>query len=169
MDTYLAIASKRDERRYAERPIPDDVVLRILDAGRLAGSAVNRQPWTFRVVQTRERVEALAETVYAAQNVLTAGLVVAITTPGGRSTLDVGRCAQNMMLAAWNEGIVSCPNGMPDAERAADALGLAGDERPALVLSFGYLATPRNPERRSAQEWSERANRRPLGELVDYV
>ena len=50
VDVFTAIASKRDERRYADRPIPDDVVTRILDAGRLAGSAVNRQPWTFVVV-----------------------------------------------------------------------------------------------------------------------
>ena len=44
MDTFLAIASKRDTRGYAERPIPDDVVEQILDAGRVAGSARNRQP-----------------------------------------------------------------------------------------------------------------------------
>jgi nitroreductase len=44
MDTFLAIASKRDTRRYSDRPVPDDVQRRILDAGRLAGSAKNRQP-----------------------------------------------------------------------------------------------------------------------------
>jgi nitroreductase len=44
VDTFLAIASKRDTRRYAEAPVPDDVQRRILDAGRIAGSAVNRQP-----------------------------------------------------------------------------------------------------------------------------
>ena len=48
MDTFLAIVSKRDTRRYSERPIPDDIVHRILEAGRLAGSAKNRQPWRFR-------------------------------------------------------------------------------------------------------------------------
>ncbi|MGH2950021.1 MAG: nitroreductase family protein [Solirubrobacteraceae bacterium] len=45
MDAYLAVASKRDQREYAERPIPEDAVRRILDAGRIAGSAKNRQPW----------------------------------------------------------------------------------------------------------------------------
>ena len=44
MDTYLAVASKRDWRSYADRPIPDDVVTRILDAGRLSGNASNKQP-----------------------------------------------------------------------------------------------------------------------------
>ena len=62
MDTYLAIASKRDERRYDDRPVPDEVERRILDAGRVSGNSQNRQEWEFVVVSDRE---ALAETVYA--------------------------------------------------------------------------------------------------------
>ena len=50
METFLAIASKRDERRYADRPVAEDDVLRILDAGRLSGSSQNRQLWNFVVV-----------------------------------------------------------------------------------------------------------------------
>ena len=166
MDAYLAIASKRDERRYAQKPIGDDLVQRILDAGRLAGSAGNRQPWRFLVVTSRDRIEALAETVYEPANVLSAGLIVAIATEGGRRALDVGRSSQNMMLAAWNEGVISCPNGLRDAARATGALELDGDEEPVLVLSFGYPETRRNPERRPPEEWSRRANRKPLDELV---
>lgn len=44
MDTWLAVASRREVREYADRNLPEDVVQRILDAGRLAGSAKNRQP-----------------------------------------------------------------------------------------------------------------------------
>ncbi|MGH3103291.1 MAG: nitroreductase family protein [Gaiellaceae bacterium] len=160
MDTYLAIASKRDERRYDTRPLPDDVVERILDAGRLAGSASNRQPWHFVVVESRERVERLAEAVYAPANLLGAALVVAIQ--GGSRGFDLGRAAQNMMLAAWNDGVASCPNGIRDAEAAAGVLG----EAPANVLSFGYPARPRDAERRGAAEWSGRANRSPLEDVV---
>jgi nitroreductase len=49
MDAYLALASKRDQRDYAETPVPEDAVRRILDAGRIAGSSKNRQPWPFLV------------------------------------------------------------------------------------------------------------------------
>jgi nitroreductase len=156
MDVYLAIASKRDERRYADRAIPDDAVRRILDAGRLAGSAQNRQPWELVVVSDPS---GLAETVYVPDNLRSAALVVAIL---GRGGIDIGRCAQNMMLAAWDEGIVSCPNGIADAASAEAILG----GEPALVLSFGYPATPREPTARSAQEWSRRAKRKPLDEVV---
>ena len=167
MDTYHAVASRRDERRYEGRAIPDDVARRILDAGRLAGSAQNRQPWRFVVVSGAAR-DALAEAVYAPENVRTAGLVVAIVISGkGPTSFDAGRAAQNMLLVAWNEGIASCPNGLADAGRAATVLGLEGDEeRPVIVLSFGYPARPRDPDSRSAEEWSARANRKPLEELV---
>jgi nitroreductase len=169
LDTYLAVASKRDWRRYADRPIASDVVDRILDAGRLAGSAVNRQPWTFVVVESPELRDRLAETVYASDNVRGAALVVAIVTSGGGNALDVGRAMQNMFLVAWNEGVVSCPNGMPEPDRAAAALGLEGDDKPVIVLSFGYPARPRDPEAESAEEWSREANRKPLSEVVKRV
>ena len=123
MDVYLAIASKRDERHYADRAIPDEVVGRILDAGRLAGSAQNRQPWEFVLVSDKQ---ALAEAVYVPDNVRTAGLVVAILGAGG---IDIGRAAQNMMLAAWNEGVVSCSNGLASPDRLAELLGLEADEQ----------------------------------------
>jgi hypothetical protein len=67
-----------------------------------------------------------------------------------------------MMLAAWNESVVSCPNGVRDAEGAAR---LAGGEVGA-VISFGYPVKARDPDSRTAAEWSARANRKPLDELV---
>ncbi len=165
MDTYLAIASKRDERRYADRPVAAELVARILDAGRVAGSAMNRQPWQFLVVEDRARVERLAETVYAPQNVLGAALVIAVVMRG-TAAFDAGRACQNMMLAAWNEGVASCPNGLADQERARELLGLADDERVATVLSFGYPSRPRDPASRSAEDWSRRANRKPPQDVV---
>jgi nitroreductase len=164
VDTFLAVASKRDTRHYAAMPIPDDVVQRILDAGRLSGSAQNRQPWRFLVVEDAGRRERLAAAVYEPSNVRGAQLVVAIT---GARGLDAGRCVQNIMLAAWNDGVASCPNGIADADAAMAALGL--EEAPAIVLTFGY--PPRHPgaESRSAEEWSARANRKPLDELIEQL
>src|SRR5919202_5937168 len=166
MDTFLAVASKRDWRSYADRPVPDEIQGRILDAGRLAGSAMNRQPWTFVVVEDPERKAALAQAVYAAANVEGAAFVVAIVTEGGGRPLDVGRAMQNMMLAAWNDGVVSCPNGMPDPQQAAAALGLEGDLQPVNVLTFGYPRRDLDPESTTAEEWSREANRRSLDEVV---
>lgn len=163
VDVFLAIASKRDTRRYSDRPIPPDVERRILEAGRLAGSARNRQPWRFLVVESPDRREELAQSVYAPDNVRGAQLVVAIHA---KPSLDAGRCAQNMLLAASNDGVASCPNGIADSEKAHAALGLDEEEPIAIVLTFGYPERERDPGRRSAEEWSARADRKPLDELV---
>ena len=163
MDTWLAVGSKRDIRRYSDEPIPSEVVTRILDAGRLAGSAKNRQPWKFVVVGDPALKNQLAETVYAPGNVRGATLVVVVL---GKASLDVGRAVQNMLLVAWNDGVVSSPNGMPDSARTGEILGLGEDESVAIVLSFGYPQRALNPERRSPEEWSAKANRKPLDEIV---
>src|SRR5262245_6597204 len=166
MDTFFAIASRRETRDYSEKPIPDEIVTRILDAGRLAGSAKNRQPWRFLLVEDERARAGLADAVFEPTNVQGARLVVAIV---GRSGLDTGRCAQNMLLAAWNAGVGSCPNGQSDPEAARAALGLGDDEEIATVLTFGYPARERRPERRTPEEWSGRADRKPSDELVERV
>ena len=162
MDAYLAIVSKRDERAYADTPVPDDVRERILDSGRLSGSSKNRQRWEFVIVSGAVK-DRLAEAVYAPENVSSAALVVAIVGEAG--SFDTGRCAQNMMVGAWGDGVASCPNGIRDADAAAEICG--GEVR--AILSFGYPARPRDVASRTAQEWSARANRKPLSELVREV
>lgn len=166
MDTLLVIASKRDTRSYADRPIPAEAIQRILDAGRVAGSARNRQPWRFLVVDDASAREQLAEAVYEPTNVRGARLVLAIL---GRNSLDTGRAAQNMMLVAWNEGVGSCPNGLEEPEQARAALRLGADDEIAIVLTFGYPARERDPLRHTPEEWSALANRKPLDEIVERL
>jgi nitroreductase len=159
VDAFLAIASKRDEKRYADRPIPDGVVRRMLDAARLSGSSKNTQKWEFVVARTPEALERLARVVYEPSNVLGAALAVAIV---GKRNFDTGRAAQNLMVAAWNDGVASSPNGIGDQDAATELLG--GET--AIVISLGYRRRPRDPETRPADEWSARANRKPLDELT---
>jgi nitroreductase len=169
LDTYLAVASKRDWRSYSDRPVPEDAQRRILDAGRLSGSSKNKQPWTFVVVESTEAKERLAELVYAPGNLRKCAFAVAIATPDGKFPLDVGRAMQNMMLVAWNEGVVSCPNGLRDPAAAASALGLEEGAVPVNVPTFAYPKRLRDPESKSAEEWSADANRKPLEELLKRI
>jgi nitroreductase len=168
MDAYLAVVSRREVRDYIARPLPPEVERAILEAGRLAGSAKNRQPWEFVVVREDATVEVVADCVYEPANVRRAAFVVAIVTfrkPG----IDIGRAAQNMLLAAHALGVGSCPNGIADGVGVTRALGVGAEEQVALVLTFGYPARTRDPRRRSAAEWVERANRRPYDEVVREV
>jgi nitroreductase len=87
----------------------------------------------------------------------------------GPTAFDAGRAAQNMMLTAWNDLIGSCPNGMPDVDAVARLLDLEEGERPTVVLTFGYPARTRDPARRTAVEWVERADRKPFDDVVQRL
>ena len=164
MDAYLAVVSKREVRAYADRPLPDALVRQILEAGRVTGSSQNRQPWRFVVIEEPARV---ADTVYVPDNLRGAALCVALAMDARKpSGFDAGRVAQNMMLAAWNQGVGSCPNGVSDADRLHQQLGLEEEEQVSIVLTFGYPARAVDPEARAATEWIERANRRPFDDVV---
>ncbi len=170
MDTFLSVASKREVRDYAGRQIPPDAERRILEAGRVAGSSQNKQPWRFVVVDSPSLRDRLAVAVYRPGNVRSAALVVVIAMRGGGPTgFDAGRAAQNMMLTAWNDRIGSCPNGMPDPDAVAALLDLEDGERPITVLTFGYPIRTRDPERRTTMEWIERADRKPFDDVVQRL
>jgi nitroreductase len=167
MDAYYDIVSLRAVREYSERPISDKAVERILQAGRAAGSSQNRQPWTFFVVRSPETLDQIAETVYAPENLRHAQLAIAIST-SGKGSFDIGRCAENMMLAAWSEGIGSSPNGIRDAEALAPILGTKAEHSIVTVLSFGC---PAKPARTSGdvQGILQRIKRKPLDDIVVWV
>ena len=126
----------------------------------MAGSSKNTQPWRFVVLRDDARKAELAACGQFAQHVPGAPLVIAVVlTPGGGG-FDAGRAAQNMMLAAWAEGITSCPVAMHDRECAARVLGLPEGHRVAIVLAFGYPASEASLHRG--------VRRSPLAELVHY-
>ena len=151
MDTYRAIVSRRDTRAYAAIPIPDDVLHRILQAGRMAGSAKDAQPVRLVVLRDAKRKQELAACGNFTEHVPACAAAVAVVLqPEGpepdspfaifRGPFDAGRAAQNIMLAAWAEGIASCPASMHDAGRARDVLGLPEGYVVANVIVLGYPA-----------------------------
>ena len=171
MDAYLAVVSKREVRSYAEREIEPEVERRILEAGRVTGSSKNRQARRFVVVRDDGVREEVASCVYNGDNVRGAALVVAIVVGRkGPTSFDAGRAAQNMMLAAANDGIGSCPNGIAEADRLREALEHAEEESVATVLTFGYPATSRrDPASLAPEEWVRLADRKPFEEIVKEI
>jgi nitroreductase len=120
------------------------------------------------VVQSRPILDALAEAVYAPSNLLACQAAIAITTTA-TSTFDVGKCAQNMALAAWAEGIGSSPNSARDVGAARRLLGAGEEETIAHVLSLGYPAKPWTPRAEDVEGILERIKRKPLDELTVWV
>jgi nitroreductase len=149
MTPYEAIVSNRDTRAFEARAIPDEVLRRILQAGRMAGSAKALEPVRFVVVREQAQKEALAACGEFTPHLPTAAAVVAIVLEpemgvvGAPLTLfrgpfDSGRAAQNMMVAAWAEGVASCPASMHRGEAAAAVLGLPEGYVVANTIAFGY-------------------------------
>ena len=158
MEAYTCIRTKRESREYKNEPVPEEMLQRILQAGRMAGSSKNTQPWRFVVLRDAERKRELAACGQFAAHVPSAPLVIAVVLAPGGGAFDAGRAAQNMMLGAWAEGITSCPVAMHDRECAARTLGLPPDHTVAIVISFGYPASKASLHRG--------VPRTPLEELV---
>jgi nitroreductase len=155
MDAYEAIIKKRDRREYDGRPIPEESLRRILQAGRMAGSSSNRQPLRFIVMRDQAAKDKLAPAGPGTAPLVKAPLGIVICLQQGQRDFDVGRAAQNMMVAAWAEGIHSCPIGLRNEEVAREALGLPDDYTAAIGISFGYPSgetSSREPSKRLAMD-----------------
>ena len=149
METWTAINTVRVVREFADRPIEPAHVDRILNAGRRTASSKNRQDWAFIVVRDREHLRELAAVGRYASHLAGAALAVALVRPTATTEhqlatylWDLGRAAQNMVLAAWELGIGSVPATVYDLDLAARLLGLPDDRRCDFLLSFGYPADP---------------------------
>jgi nitroreductase len=147
MDVWSSIRSKRMVRRFQSRGLKPDDLTRIVDAGRHAASSKNQQRWDFIVIEDRTRLEALSKSGPFAGHLAGAAAAVALVTPDprppGASTSimwDLGLAAENMMLAAWELGVGSCPATVYDQAIARDVLGHPQNRFCGYVLSFGYPA-----------------------------
>ena len=161
IDAYRAVVDKRDQRGFLDRPLPEEALRRILQAGRMTGSSKNREPNRCVVVRNRERRAALGALSPFGRFLARAAAVVVIVQTEAHE-FDAGRCAQNMMIAAWNDGIGSCPAHLPEAPLAA-LLGIPAGLAINRVVGFGYI----DPGR-AAPPSSVARRRRPLVELVHH-
>jgi nitroreductase len=161
MDAYRAIVDKRDQRAFLPRPLAEETLRRILTAGRMTGSSKNREPNRLVVVRDRPRLTALGGLSRFGRWMADAAVAVVIVQTE-RHEFDAGRCAQNMMLAGWAEGVGSCPAHFPEAE-VARLLGIPADLEINRVIGFGYI----DPAR-AAPPASVARPRRPLDELVHW-
>jgi nitroreductase len=147
LETWEAINSIRVVRDFSARPLPKEHVMRIIDAGRRAGSSKNMQRWAFVVVRDRDRLAELAKAGPWAGHIAGASVAIALVTPDPKGPdqplsvmWDLGRAAQNMVLAAWDLGIGSAPATLYDHDLVRSLLKLPDDHHCEFVLSFGHPA-----------------------------
>ncbi|MER3446995.1 MAG: hypothetical protein C4291_09200 [Candidatus Dadabacteria bacterium] len=140
MDTFECIRKRRDIRSYIKKDVPDDVIGKIIEAGRLAPSAMNGQPWHFIVIKNKETLKELGQFCLSGRFIVDASFaVVVVTDPTNKwHEIDGARAVQNMALAGWNEGVGCCWIGAIDRDKVKEKLNIPMNLHVLTILPFGY-------------------------------
>lgn len=157
MDTFECIRKRRDIRSFIDREVSDAVVIKIIEAGRLAPSAMNLQPWHFIAIKDRQIIRALGSLCTSGKFVVGASVVVVVVTDPSNKwhEIDGARAVQNMALTGWNEGVGCCWIGAIDRARVKELLNIPMNLHVLTVLPFGYpeqFVVKRKKNRKSIQE-----------------
>ncbi|HZX14770.1 MAG TPA: nitroreductase family protein [Thermodesulfobacteriota bacterium] len=140
MDTFECIRKRRDIRSYLKKDVQDDVIRKITEAGRLAPSAMNLQPWHFIVIKNKDMLKELGKFCISGRFIVDASFaVVVITEPSNKwHEIDGARAVQNMSLAAWDEGVGTCWIGAIDRDKVKERLDIPKNLYVLTILPFGY-------------------------------
>jgi nitroreductase len=154
MDALEAIRRRRSVREYTGDPIPREDLGKIVDAGRLAATGNNRQPWDFVVITDREMVERLK---VAAEWMEKAGAIVAVVMdPSSQWWLEDGAAAvENMLIASTALGYGSCwleGNTLPREEEFKELLGVPAEKRLLTLVPIGVPVEWPTKEKKSLEE-----------------
>jgi nitroreductase len=141
MDVYEAIQKRKSIRKYEQTPVPKEKWLRILEAGRIAPSAANRQPWHFIVVTDAEKRKELSKGLFAKFLVDVPVVIVAcgdVKASADWYAVDVSLAVENMILAATAEGLGTCCIGSFSEENVKKALGIPENLSVVMMLAVGF-------------------------------
>jgi len=167
MDILKVIQERRSVRRYKADPVPEEIILEILEAARWAPSWANTQTWRFIIVKEEKTKELLSATLTpnnpARKALVEAPVLICIAAKKGVSgffkgqaatdkgdwfMFDAGIAIEHLVLGAWNFGLGTCHVGAFDAKQAEEILKIPDDYAMVEMMPVGYFdtvpaATPR--------------------------
>ncbi len=173
MTVYETTLKRRSIRKFKTQPIPEDIIIKILESARFAPSWANTQCWRFVLAKedaTKNKIlEAFSPRNPAYSSILAAPLVVvafaekkksgfykgeAVTNKGDYWYMfDTALALQNMVLTAWEEGIGSVYLGLFDAEKVRTSLNIPDNYEVVAIVPFGYPdEEPKCPPRKEIKE-----------------
>ena len=167
MDVYEAVSTRKSVLAFQDKDVPEDIILRLLEAARLAPSAGNRQEWRFVVVRDPVTRERLSEAANEQKFVGKAPVVLAccaecddhVMSCGQLSyPIDIAIAIDHITLCAAADGLGTCWIGAFDEGRVNEILGIPPQIRVVQLLPLGY---PQDPS-------PVKKNRLPLKEMVKY-
>ena len=165
MDTFDAIRTMLAVRRYQDKPVPAATLRRVLEAGRLTGSAKNLQPWHFIVVQDRKTLQKLGGLARTGAHVAqAAAAVVVLVDRSPFAVSDASRAIQSMLLAAWADGVGSNWVGFGGLDEVKALLGVPARLDLLAILPLGYPASAIGKGRKDRKALNAIAHRERFGE-----
>ena len=158
MDVFDVARTVLAVRRFQAKPVPDDLVRRIVESAWLTASSSNRQPWNFIVIQDRNTLQQLGALARSGLHIADAAFAIAvIMEPVPSADSDAGRAIQTMVMTAWAEGIGSNWVGTRGSEELKTLLGVPTQLDIAAIVPFGY------PSDRIGKG---KKNRKPLAQVA---
>jgi len=165
------IKSRQSDRKYSDKHVENEKLERILEAGRIAPSACNAQPWKFIVVTEPELIRKVADAASAKLLGMNSfvgqapvHIVVVREKPnfsskvGGTiknkdySLIDIGIASENICLQARAEGLGSCMIGWFDENELRNILSVPRSKRIELIITIGYSLSEQRTKKRKAKE-----------------
>jgi nitroreductase len=144
VDVLEAIKTRRSIRKFKKAPVPEELVEKVLEAGRWAPSSKNRQPWKFIVLRSNEVRKRLSEFLPYGWFLADAPLGIAVIVDpkeSSRPVEDGAIASENMLLAAHGLGLGACwigSYGIPLEDKAREVLGVPEGQRLLSVIALGY-------------------------------
>lgn len=160
MELFEAVRTVLAVRAYQDKPVPQDLIRRIVDAAHLTASSRNGQPWHFIVIEDKEKLRRIAPLAKTGPYLDQAPVAIAVAYDKDSvyGVSDTSRAIQSMILTAWSEGVGSNWVGFDGTLNDVNAeIGLPDNLQLVGVLPFGYPAKKLGKGKK---------NRKPFGEVV---
>ena len=165
MEVFEAVRTMLAVRRYLDRAVPETIVQRIVEAGRLTGSAMNLQPWHFIVIQDRETLRKLGTLARSGPYTAEAPLAIVVAVEKtGYAVSDASRAIHSMLLTAWSEGIGSNWVGFGGLDKVNALLGIPAKLDVLAILPFGYPADKIGRGKKNRKQLKAVAHRERYGQ-----
>jgi nitroreductase len=160
MQVFDAVRTVLAVRSYQDKPVPPDVVRRIVEAARLTASSMNGQPWHFIVVENRDTLRQLGTLAKTGPYIAQAPLAIVVAMEKSKFAVsDASRAIQSMILTAWSEGIGSNWVGFEGLTEVNPVLGIPADLDVLAIIPFGYPAQERHQGKKQRKPLSQVAHR----------
>lgn len=168
MDVFEAIKTRRSIRRFSDRPVSNETIIKVIQAATFAPSAHNKQPWGFIVVTEKEKLKDIADVSKYAKFLPQASVAIVVCAdfsykrncPDERgleyfSVQDSAAAVQNMLLTARGLELGSCWIGDFNEKQLRPMFEIPSVYNVVAIIALGYPETdllPMMPPRKSLEE-----------------